>query len=574
MEERLLDSGVIVIDTNFFINDGNYFKEIVNLGQNYNLIVIVPFIVLQELDHLKMTKKLAAKDYFKLLSSIKNLSRYVFEGHPVIRGQKREEKIKEEAVNDDKILDCCIYFKNNVYQNSLVTLLSHDRLLCTKAMIHDINFLDIKGLTPKEYLIKLGIKNNSLLLKNESQYLQETINQENYFDSPPPIKENDNLVKAGNQGDYFDSPPPNKKVIDSNDNYDTSNHFELPLSSFNENKISNYSGMYQYDNDYQNNDNYQYNHTMGHFDPMTTNKEVIGLNRNDACITYIGEEKGNKHLETTSIIRNGNVEVDKIYDKKGFIITKRGLVESRWSDETLKNNKIQIERRNGIEIQTNKGIEIEKSKSIANQPEALSTDNNQLLGSKWSSVIQNISNNQEIRANKEDYELSKLKVNKITYSAGDMPKRVADNPNKKRTELQNNSLELLTVMLNYSERELSTLLMQYFKQKNNDTSTSTNMTCFNIIKIIDIIILDNGLKSIFTKEQLENFLKLEPIILEYQRMHMYGICNIYLKQVDFVYQQLLILFKLFEKMEEKEKLHQRFMEVCMWLKALEYLKNS
>ena len=66
-------------------------------------------------------------------------------------GQKIDEILKKDCPsNDDKILDCCLYFKNHVYKNTKdVVLLTCDRNLSVKAMVHSI-----ESKTPEELLKK------------------------------------------------------------------------------------------------------------------------------------------------------------------------------------------------------------------------------------------------------------------------------------------------------------------------------------------------------------------------------------------------------------------------------------
>ncbi|KAI9290761.1 hypothetical protein K502DRAFT_333719 [Neoconidiobolus thromboides FSU 785] len=249
-------------------------------------------------------------------------------------------------------------------------------------------------------------------------------------------------------------------------------------------------------------------------------------------------------------------------NKKGFVITNKGLSESKWSSGIQKQNNIKIEVKDSINNQRDYNMEI---------PMDTISIKSQLYKSRWSTMDQDI-NDERARISEEYREFPKSQKSKLNYFVGNMSQKITNNPNKKRTELQNNCLELLSMMLNYSERELTVLLVEHFKY--SWKVGINNGSYFSIIKIIDLIMNDYRLKLIFTEEQLKDFGKLEPIVLEYQRIHTYGICDLYLGQVEFVYQQLLVLFKLFENKEEKEKLHQRFKEVRGWKTALRFLKNK
>ncbi|KAJ9066923.1 hypothetical protein DSO57_1004999 [Entomophthora muscae] len=156
-EEELVDVGVLVVDTNFFIDDRQFFCNVIDLGVAFNLLVIVPFVVLQELDKLKHSKTLPPKEKRELCLSMQQLHRYIAEGHRGIRGQRREQILREEAVEDDQILDCCLYFQKH-FPYTLVTLLTRDRLLITKALVHDIYHVDVQGMSPRDFLMHLATK--------------------------------------------------------------------------------------------------------------------------------------------------------------------------------------------------------------------------------------------------------------------------------------------------------------------------------------------------------------------------------------------------------------------------------
>lgn len=54
-------------------------------------------------------------------------------------------------------MDCCLYFQHK-FPYTLVTLLTRDRLLITKALVHDIYHVDVQGMSPRDFLIHLAAK--------------------------------------------------------------------------------------------------------------------------------------------------------------------------------------------------------------------------------------------------------------------------------------------------------------------------------------------------------------------------------------------------------------------------------
>lgn len=97
------------------------------------------------------------KEKRELSLSVQQLHRYIAQGHCGIRGQRLEQILREESVKDDQILDCCLYFQSQL-PYSLITLLTSDRLLTTKALVHNIYHVDVKDQTPRSFLMHLASK--------------------------------------------------------------------------------------------------------------------------------------------------------------------------------------------------------------------------------------------------------------------------------------------------------------------------------------------------------------------------------------------------------------------------------
>jgi rRNA-processing protein FCF1 len=120
---------VIVVDSNYFISKLEFIKTLLSLLDTLSTI-IVPFAVVQELDGLKQspTVGIHARNATNfLLSQIHQ--------NPHILGQRQDQVIQIQTIMDDKILDCCLFFKT---LGSTVYLLSNDKNLRLKAVIHNI----------------------------------------------------------------------------------------------------------------------------------------------------------------------------------------------------------------------------------------------------------------------------------------------------------------------------------------------------------------------------------------------------------------------------------------------------
>lgn len=149
----------LVLDTNFLISNLTIVMKLKTLARKYGYVIVVPWVVIQELDGLKSIhrKTDTMDDGFQL--SVATLARkatdWIFSAlakrDPRVVGQKMTE-ICSSTPNlhgDDGILDCCMYFQKE--KHFLTVIVSNDRNLCSKALIHDIKTVSYsKGLTAKE----------------------------------------------------------------------------------------------------------------------------------------------------------------------------------------------------------------------------------------------------------------------------------------------------------------------------------------------------------------------------------------------------------------------------------------
>ncbi len=164
---------LMIIDTNFFLSHLNTLDKLRELHNQYGHILVVPMVVIYELDHLKKSTKIT-KSYDKNGSEIRDspLSQLASRANdwiykclanlePGIRGQKLEEVVNPSMKGDDSILDCMRYFQKTT--GAFVVLLSNDKNLCLKAMTHSMpaisyrpgmTALEIASKTKEEYIFK------------------------------------------------------------------------------------------------------------------------------------------------------------------------------------------------------------------------------------------------------------------------------------------------------------------------------------------------------------------------------------------------------------------------------------
>ncbi|KAF9150171.1 RNA endoribonuclease [Linnemannia schmuckeri] len=162
----------VILDTNILISHLNFFQALVNsygpptdktnssrsssngrrvsldgLEKPEDVVFVVPWIVMQELDGLKgggrqgsdvdvSGKARLAIEFLRAeLSKQSSTSR--------LRGQKMSELVAKAEANDDKILDCCQYFRI-LYPDPTKTriiLFTNDKNLSVKAMVHEVEVI-------------------------------------------------------------------------------------------------------------------------------------------------------------------------------------------------------------------------------------------------------------------------------------------------------------------------------------------------------------------------------------------------------------------------------------------------
>lgn len=159
----------IVIDTNFFISHLGLLRDLLEVlrSPSNKMFLLVPYVVIKELDGLKNRKETRAVSG-DALSRVMNVSisdcarqsiLFLYntfnQKHPFCRGQKITDILPgvntESLNNDDLILECCRFYQNDAKKSTIAVLLSNDKNLCIKATIHGIESVcgfrgDSKGL--------------------------------------------------------------------------------------------------------------------------------------------------------------------------------------------------------------------------------------------------------------------------------------------------------------------------------------------------------------------------------------------------------------------------------------------
>ncbi|KAJ2804210.1 hypothetical protein H4R20_002596 [Coemansia guatemalensis] len=129
---------VAVVDTNYFIDHLPLLRSLSELGLELGLVLVVPWVVIQELDGLKSSSRVtntSGSQTVAIASLARSATRFLDDelgqSGSALRCQKKSEYLVDEIEGDDKILDCCLYFLNK--KGLPVAILTKDRNLTVKA---------------------------------------------------------------------------------------------------------------------------------------------------------------------------------------------------------------------------------------------------------------------------------------------------------------------------------------------------------------------------------------------------------------------------------------------------------
>lgn len=156
VEEGLIS--YLVLDTNFILSHLNVVDGLKKIAAIYGLRIIIPTMVMMELDGLKKSTRTSQECDERLSGkSVGLLARWandwiysmLADTSPVVSGQKIHQKIDKRATQDEAILDCGLYFQKS-HPSALVVLLSNDKNLCIKALANGLLIVSYrKDMTPE-----------------------------------------------------------------------------------------------------------------------------------------------------------------------------------------------------------------------------------------------------------------------------------------------------------------------------------------------------------------------------------------------------------------------------------------
>ncbi|XP_014209678.1 transcriptional protein SWT1 isoform X2 [Copidosoma floridanum] len=196
----------IVIDTNVYLSNLTLIEEVRDFNSNIfgRPFIVVPWTVLQELDFIKDDKNNTRSEAlkYKARKAVDFLNRYFTAKHPRFLGQtprdvKENKKKFATDCPDDEILQTCLQIKESA---KTPVLLSYDKNLCTKAMIHDITILGRNDPLEKMYFLKAAetthFLSNSLHGQIEEPQGDSSILQQELLKADDIIEEGKAILKT------------------------------------------------------------------------------------------------------------------------------------------------------------------------------------------------------------------------------------------------------------------------------------------------------------------------------------------------------------------------------------------
>uniref|UniRef100_A0AAQ4NS15 Transcriptional protein SWT1 n=1 Tax=Gasterosteus aculeatus aculeatus TaxID=481459 RepID=A0AAQ4NS15_GASAC len=146
-ERAPLQDLILVLDTNILLSHLDYVKKMRShgLGAMGVPIVLIPWVVLQELDSLKRGRgtsgsvaHLATPAISYIYNSLKNREPHLW-GQSMQQASESSNGLNAEN-NDDRVLQCCLQYQS-LHPECAVILCTNDKNLCSKALLSGVKAL-------------------------------------------------------------------------------------------------------------------------------------------------------------------------------------------------------------------------------------------------------------------------------------------------------------------------------------------------------------------------------------------------------------------------------------------------
>ncbi|XP_028260224.1 transcriptional protein SWT1 isoform X2 [Parambassis ranga] len=169
---------IIVLDTNILLSHLDYVKKIRSHGLRglCHPVVLIPWVVLQELDSLKRGRGLPGSVAHLAIPAISYIYNSLKSREPRFWGQSMQQAAEScnglnAENNDDRVLQCCLQYQC-LYPESALILCTNDKNLCNKALLSGVNALSKSDLEAEVERHGLGILQNKPMLSTSCTPVQ------------------------------------------------------------------------------------------------------------------------------------------------------------------------------------------------------------------------------------------------------------------------------------------------------------------------------------------------------------------------------------------------------------------
>ncbi|KAK2908099.1 transcriptional protein SWT1 isoform X1 [Channa argus] len=138
---------ILILDTNILLSHLDYVKKITShgLGALGFPVVLIPWVVLQELDFLKKGRGLSGSVAHLATPAISYIHNSLKSREPYLWGQSMQQAAESSdglnaENNDDRVLQCCLQYQS-LYPGCALILCTNDKNLCSKALFSGVRAL-------------------------------------------------------------------------------------------------------------------------------------------------------------------------------------------------------------------------------------------------------------------------------------------------------------------------------------------------------------------------------------------------------------------------------------------------
>ncbi|XP_029939585.1 transcriptional protein SWT1 [Salarias fasciatus] len=216
---------ILVLDTNILLSHLDYVKKISSKGLKALGFpcILIPWVVLQELDSLKKGRGLSGSVAHLAIPAISFIFDSLRSRKPHIWGQSMQQAAERNGLNaennDDRVLQCCLQYRS-LYPESALILCTNDKNLCSKALLSGVKALtknDLKTEAERSHhgvhkqhrvqgLMPPYVKSevSSSLLKGSCSKVHPNVQESGGFSAGFLKKDNTPLCKADKDGTAWD----------------------------------------------------------------------------------------------------------------------------------------------------------------------------------------------------------------------------------------------------------------------------------------------------------------------------------------------------------------------------------